>query len=144
MVRFKFAALVLALTACSGTPVPIIIPGAPGTAATPTVGTIIVIIPNNARTLGSSAFGDPQTVEVGQTVNWVNQDTIAHTVTADDDSFDSGSISPGASFSRSFNLIGPIHYHCNIHPSMTGMLTVTGNVPTSFPTPLPSLGTPRP
>jgi plastocyanin len=36
------------------------------------------------------------TVHVGDTVEWKNQDIVAHTVTARDKSFDSGKIAPGS------------------------------------------------
>jgi plastocyanin len=45
-----------------------------------------------------------------------------HTATADDGSFDTGNISPGASVSVTLQGQGEIGYHCNIHPFMTGYL----------------------
>src|SRR6185312_16683764 len=39
-----------------------------------------------------------QTVHPGDTVEWKNEDIVAHTVTADDGSFDSGLIQPGSSW----------------------------------------------
>ncbi len=63
-------------------------------------------------------------VPVGGTVTWTNNDTTGHTVTADDGSFDSGTVSPGATFSQTFATAGTFTYHCNIHPSMTASITV--------------------
>jgi plastocyanin len=64
-------------------------------------------------------------VAVGTTVTWTNQDSTAHTVTANDGSFDSGPIQPGKSFSHTFSTAGTVAYHCKIHPSMTATVTVT-------------------
>ena len=63
-------------------------------------------------------------VAVGSTVTWTNNDTTGHTVTADDGSFDSGTVAPGATFSHTFDTAGTFTYHCNIHPSMTATITV--------------------
>jgi plastocyanin len=70
----------------------------------------------------------PGSVEVaaGGTVTWTNTGQAPHTVTADDGSFDSGQLAPGASFSQTFNTAGTFTYHCSIHPQMTGTVTVTG------------------
>lgn len=70
---------------------------------------------------------EPATLEVpaGTTVNWTNIDTTAHTVTADDGSFDSGNLAVNESFSYRFDTAGSYAYHCNYHPSMTGTITVT-------------------
>jgi len=57
-------------------------------------------------------------------VLWMNDDTIEHTVTADDGSFDSGPISPGDNFDSSFDRPGDFGYHCSIHPFMTGVVIV--------------------
>jgi plastocyanin len=51
--------------------------------------------------------------------------TMAHTVTADDDSFDSGQLAKNASFSHTFTEVGVVPYHCENHPQMTGKVTVT-------------------
>ncbi len=64
-------------------------------------------------------------VPVGTTVDWTNQDAFAHTVTARDGAFDSGTLDGGGNFSRTFQEPGTFDYFCAIHPSMTGTVTVT-------------------
>lgn len=74
----------------------------------------------------SFAFNpDPINILVGDTVEWDNHDNVAHTATADDGSFDSGTLMNGDSYRRVFNAPGSIAYHCDIHPSMTGRIVVT-------------------
>jgi plastocyanin len=63
-------------------------------------------------------------VPVGTTVDWTNEDPFAHTVTARDGTFDSGTMDAGQTFSRTFAEPGTIEYFCEIHPSMTGTVTV--------------------
>ena len=63
-------------------------------------------------------------VKPGSTVMWTNGDTIPHSVTANDGSFDSGSILPGQSFKWVANANGDVAYHCIYHPSMTATLTL--------------------
>jgi plastocyanin len=65
------------------------------------------------------------TVKVGQAVNWVNQGNEAHTVTADDNSFDSGSKAHGESWQYTFAKAGQFAYHCTPHPWMKGVVKVT-------------------
>ena len=64
------------------------------------------------------------TIAVGDTVTWTNSDTESHTATADDASWDSGSIANGASGTVTFSAAGTFPYHCTIHPAMTGTITV--------------------
>ena len=64
------------------------------------------------------------TVAVGDTVTWTNADAEAHTATADDASWDTGSIANGASGTVTFSTAGSFPYHCTIHPQMTGTVTV--------------------
>lgn len=66
------------------------------------------------------------TVEAGSRVTWTDLDSVNHTVTADDGSFDSGSISNGQAFRQTFDQAGTFTYHCAIHPSMTATIVVTG------------------
>ena len=63
-------------------------------------------------------------VLVGTTVTWQNVDRSTHTVTEDDDVFDSGHIRPGDSFSRDFPKSGTFRFHCTIHRFMRGTLSV--------------------
>lgn len=64
------------------------------------------------------------TINVGGTVTWTNDDSVPHTVAADNDEFSSGTIDPGQSFSFTFATAGTYPYHCTIHPQMTGVVTV--------------------
>jgi plastocyanin len=91
----------------------------PSTAAAAPVAASAVAIRN-------FAFG-PQviTVKAGTTVHWTNNDTEAHTVTSDTSAFGSPVLQPGASYSFAFLKPGTYHYHCTIHPFMTGMVTVS-------------------
>jgi plastocyanin len=86
-------------------------------------------------------------VQAGDTVTWVNNDTVAHTATATDGSFDTGSIAPGSSASITFSTAGTFSYICSIHPSMSGSVDVaaaggggTGTEPTDTPVELPDTG----
>jgi plastocyanin len=64
------------------------------------------------------------TVPVGTTVTWTNQDSVQHTVTERESLFDSGLLSRGESFSRTFNDPGEYDYYCIPHPYMTGKVIV--------------------
>jgi plastocyanin len=55
------------------------------------------------------------TIEVGDTVRWINASGGAsHNVKADDLSF-SSETSPGFTFERTFNSVAEILYHCSVH-----------------------------
>ena len=74
--------------------------------------------------LENTAFNpDTITVSVGDTVTWENVDGTDHTVTADDGDFDE-ELSDGDTYEETFDEAGEIAYHCEIHPSMTGTITV--------------------
>ena len=64
------------------------------------------------------------TIQPGETVTWTNNGNHPHTVTADDGSFDSGTLQPGESYSHTFPQAGTFSYFCEIHPFMTGSVTV--------------------
>ncbi len=63
-------------------------------------------------------------VLVGSTVTWRNADATTHTVTEDEDEFDSGFVRPGETFSVTFSEQGSLVYHCSIHRFMKGTVHV--------------------
>lgn len=64
------------------------------------------------------------TVKVGDTVTWTNQDSMGHSATADDQSFDTGVFDQGKSGTVTFSKTGTFTYHCSIHTSMHGTIIV--------------------
>ena len=64
-------------------------------------------------------------VRLGTRVTFTNHG-VTHTATADGGLFDSGNLAPGQSYPFTFTRAGSFAYHCQIHPSMTGTITVTG------------------
>ena len=66
------------------------------------------------------------TVHSGDTVTWTNNDGASHTAssTSGPASFDSGTISGGATFDFTFTTAGTYDYRCDFHTSMTATLTV--------------------
>jgi plastocyanin len=65
------------------------------------------------------------TAKPGEDVHLDNTGEKPHTVTADDGSFDTGSTAPGAEGEFTApSEPGTYAYHCSIHPTMTGTLTV--------------------
>ena len=63
------------------------------------------------------------TINVGDTVTWTNA-SGTHTVTGDDGTWGSETLSLGGTFEYTFNTIGVFDYHCNFHASMVGTVTV--------------------
>ena len=65
-------------------------------------------------------------IEVGGSVTWDNDDRVQHTVTENSDSplFDVW-VTPGNSFTFTFDTAGTYDYRCKVHPWATGTVTVT-------------------
>jgi nitrite reductase (NO-forming) len=86
-------------------------------------------IPLGAATAKNGQYYVPENTELpaNSRVTWTNKDTIPHTATADDNSFDTDIINPGAS-SSPVTLSGPIHahiaYHCTLHPWMKASISL--------------------
>ena len=70
------------------------------------------------------------TVDIGDTVTWINDDTAAHTVTSGtidggpDGRFDSSLMLADQSFSFTFEAAGDYDYYCIVHPWMIGKVIV--------------------
>jgi plastocyanin len=69
---------------------------------------------------------DPATLTVarGTEVVFENKDVAPHTVTARSGPVDSGVLAPGKSFALVVD--GPFDYFCEIHPSMTAKIALSG------------------
>ena len=93
-------------------------PPSPGSSSQATPAANTLSIKNTAFTPNSLQ------VAVGTTVTWVNNDTVQHTVTSDTKLFDSGPLDPGGKFTYTFTQAGTFAFHCSIHSSMTGTITV--------------------
>lgn len=68
----------------------------------------------------------PETLEVptGTTVTWTNQDGTNHSVTSEDELFDS-TVGPDENYTYTFDENGTFDYYCTFHPDMTGTIQVT-------------------
>ena len=102
----------------SGSPAPATSPAAsisPAPVASPAV---VVHIKNFAYS--------PETVTIkpGQSVRFVQEDDMAHTVTASDKSFDSGNLDKGKSWTHVFAAEGSYAYVCAYHAMMKGKVVV--------------------
>ncbi|MGE5831859.1 MAG: plastocyanin/azurin family copper-binding protein [Methanomicrobiales archaeon] len=71
------------------------------------------------------------TVSKGTTVTWTNRDPTPHQVINDPiggyglgQLFRSSPLGTGETYSFTFTSTGQFPFHCNIHPSMTGKITV--------------------
>lgn len=67
---------------------------------------------------------EPVVVAVGGKVIWQNEDSAPHTATADDGSFDTGTLDKGKLKSETFKEAGTFPYFCEIHPTMHGTVEV--------------------
>lgn len=85
--------------------------------------------PTTVATVGAyDNYFEPKTINVqpGTTVRWVNKGRHPHTVTAQDDRWDSGDIAPGASYTATFQQLGAYYYYCRHHTAdkMQGTIVV--------------------
>ena len=89
--------------------------------------TTSISIPQGASAQQVTQFYMPVNASVPKdsSVTWTNKDIAPHTATADDGSFDAGTINPGSTASAMITGQGTVPYHCNIHPWMHGSLQVS-------------------
>jgi YVTN family beta-propeller protein len=64
-------------------------------------------------------------VHAGDSVTWTNNDGAIHTVTFKDGSPGATALSPGQSFTRTFDRPGTYDFFCSFHPYMTGTVMVS-------------------
>jgi plastocyanin len=136
------ATALLAVAACSGSAATSAPTAAPSAAATTAPSAApATSAPSAAASAPASAAGggaidvaiknftfNPASVDakVGDKVSWTNGDDTAHTVTFDDAANGgSGNLNNGSTFDMTFAKAGTYAYHCKIHPSMKGTVTVS-------------------
>ncbi|OPY34589.1 MAG: plastocyanin [Methanomassiliicoccales archaeon PtaU1.Bin124] len=67
------------------------------------------------------------TIHAGQNVTWTNDASIDHSVVSDSgngESFSSGVLGHGQSYTHRFMTVGNFTYHCSLHTYMTGTIVV--------------------
>jgi plastocyanin len=91
---------------------------------------LLVLVTESARAatiqvkIEKLAFTPSQiSAHVGDTIEWVNADFIAHTATARDGAWDVV-IAPSATASVVLKTDGTVAYYCRFHPNMTGQITI--------------------
>ena len=96
-----------------------------------TTTTIVVSIIPGPSSLTDALFQpNPVQVSIGDTVQWVNRDSILHTVTSSQnvtagEQFDSGVIAPNSPFEQTFTEAGEYPYSCVLHPNQGGTVIVS-------------------
>jgi len=103
---------------------------------------ITIDMPEGAANIDNEIFYDPADTYVtpGSTITWTNSDTASHTVTSGtaskgpDGKFDSGLFGPGKKFETVLDEKGTYPYFCEVHPWMTGSITVDPTAIPEFPT----------
>ncbi len=99
-------------------------------------------------TIGDNFFSPKNiTINPGDTVVWTHGGGAGHTVTADNNSFNSGTLQNGQSYSQTFTAVGTYPYYCIPHGSpggggMSGTITVVAPasppLPSTTPAPVPA------
>jgi len=62
------------------------------------------------------------TIKAGDSVTWTNQDTVAHSINAED--FNSSELATGQTYTYTFKKKGTYEYICGLHPNMKGKIIV--------------------
>jgi plastocyanin len=92
-----------------------------GTCA-PTTGSGTVTASIENRTFSPATI----TAKVGEVISWTNGDSVPHGVALDaDDTKCTASISGGGTGGTSFSAAGTYPFHCFVHPSMKGTITIS-------------------
>lgn len=91
-----------------------------------------VLIPNGNFDIANTGFYIPLNLEVtpGTTVEWINDDSVPHTIQSQDHKgeiiglFNSAPLMTGEKFEHTFDESGVYNYYCSLHPWRVGIITV--------------------
>ena len=76
--------------------------------------------------VANNAWQQPINGKVGDVITWTNGDSVPHKVALDDGSCQmSSNIPGGGSKSLVFSVAGTFPFHCAVHPSMKGTITIS-------------------
>jgi len=86
-----------------------------------------VLIVNGAWQINKTESYSPTIIQIftGTTVTWKNNDSVVHTVTDLNGTFDSHLILPNTIWKHDFFNQGKYDYFCTLHPWMRGLVIVT-------------------
>jgi plastocyanin len=79
---------------------------------------------HNVRIKAFAYLPESLSVSRGDTIIFLNEDIVAHTITADTAKWDSGDLRPRQSFRLVTPARGRISFHCELHPAMRGQVVV--------------------
>ena len=88
--------------------------------------TTIVVASGSTQVVIENSQFMPTDLEIkaGTTVEWVNKDSVDHTVTFENGDFDTELV-VGATTTVTFNEVGEYRYFCQFHPGMQGSVIVS-------------------
>ena len=76
--------------------------------------------------VANNAWQQPISAKVGDVITWTNADSVPHKVALDDGSCQmTDNIAGGGSKSLVFSVAGSFPFHCAVHPSMKGTITIS-------------------
>jgi len=97
---------------------PIIVAFMLGAMAVPAHAATIQIVMENLVISPAAA-----SAKVGDTIEWINKDVLAHTATARNGDFDV-TLPPKKSVTLVLKKAGDVEYYCRFHPNMKATLTI--------------------
>lgn len=63
-------------------------------------------------------------IRPGDSITWINEDPVQHTVTAVSEDYDSGVMEQGGRVEMTFDEAGTFDYQCAPHPLMKGSIVI--------------------
>ena len=91
----------------------------------------IVSIPFGSSTLTTEAYQpNSSQISVGESVRWVNDDSLPHTLTSGENAtpdrrFNSGILGPAATYEHAFTEADQYSYFCLLHPNQVWTVSVS-------------------
>lgn len=82
------------------------------------------VVKNNIVISNYSFSPSVITIKIGESVMWTNKDSMQHSATANNKTFDTGLLSQGKSGSVTFKKAGTYAYYCSLHPNMKATVIV--------------------